>query len=96
VVDCFFYSAVLALLHPDEWELRQGPPLEPGDTTHFFVVDRHTGKVVDPTRPNSLATGPGSPVDALLNLEAVLDHPLFTSLPGAIQDRQKHLCRPKG
>lgn len=93
MADCFFHSAVLALLHPDEWELRQGPPMEPGDTAHFFVVDRHTGRVFDPTRPSKPARGPGKPVDALANLEAVLDHPEFTSLPGAVQGRLRALAR---
>ena len=90
--DCFFYSAVLVLLSPNELELRKGPPNCMWDTAHFFCLDRRTGQIVDPTQPERPAKGPGDPVDAFANLDAVLGHPLFLSLPGAIQGRLRALA----
>jgi hypothetical protein len=80
--NCFFYSAVLSLLFG--LRLMKGPPLPgPGETAHFWVEDDR-GRVIDPTaRP----TGPGTEVSAVKNIDHVIGHRLFKTLPPGDQAR---------
>ena len=90
VSHCFFYSAVMALLF--DGKLFKGPPGDryPGETAHFWV--EINGRLSDPTIEQYQGYGgynkynQGIEASAINNIDAVIDDPLFKTLPKLEQE----------
>lgn len=82
--NCFFYAGALAALFPHQLKLMAGPPLQKGDSAHFWTVTKDDGQIIDPTimyeNPDDYNKGKEISLTKKKNIEYLVKDPLFQTL----------------